>query len=156
MVRVLPPWFENLKKRQVKAPKTYVRDSGVLQALLQLPTLHDVLSHPKLGASWEGFALEHVMNQADTRDAYFWATHGGAELDLLIMKSGRRYGFELKYADAPSLTRSMHVALQDLDLHHLWVVYPGKEAYVLHEKVTAIPLDQAGDPTVMAEATVRR
>lgn len=149
-VRVLPPWFENLKKRQVKAPKIYIRDSGILHSLLQLPALQDVFGHPKLGVSWEGFALEHVLSVCNTRDAYYWATHGGAELDLLVFESGRRFGYEFKWADAPSPTRSMHVALQDLRLEHLWVVYPGSETYPLHEKVTAIPLEEARDPIEMA------
>jgi hypothetical protein len=151
MVRVLPPWFENLKKRQVKAPKIYLRDSGLLHTLLQLPELHAVLGHPKLGASWEGFVLEHLLNLVNTRDAYYWATHGGAELDLLIFKSGKRFGFELKYTDAPALTRSMHIALRDLQLDHLWVVYPGSERYALHEKVTAVPLEEVRDPIEMPE-----
>lgn len=150
MVRVLPPWFENLKKRQVKAPKIYIRDSGILHALLQLDTLHDILGHPKLGASWEGFALEHVINLVNTRDTYYWATHGGAELDLLIFESGKRFGFELKYTDAPTMTRSMHVALRDLRLDHLWAVYPGRETYALHDSVTAIPLDTVKDPLEMS------
>ncbi len=146
MVRVLPPWFENLKKRQVKAPKIYIRDTGILHALLQLTSQQDILGHPKLGASWEGFALEHVLNTVNTRDAYYWATHGGAELDLLLLASGKRFGFEFKYADAPSLTRSMRVALQDLQLDHLWVVYPGSQVYPLHESVTAIPLEMVKAP----------
>ncbi|MBN1672899.1 MAG: ATP-binding protein [Kiritimatiellae bacterium] len=141
MVRVLPPWFENLKKRQLKAPKIYIRDSGILHALLQCGSLEAVFGHPKLGASWEGFALEHVLSTVNTRDAYYWATHGGAELDLLVLASGKRFGFEFKYADAPPLTRSMHVALQDLRLDHLWVLYPGSAIYPLHERVTAMPLD---------------
>jgi len=149
MVRVLPPWFENLKKRQVKAPKIYIRDSGILHSLLQLASLQDVFGHPKLGASWEGFALEHVLNIVNTRDAYYWATHGGTELDLLIFASGKRFGFEFKYADAPSLTRSMHVALQDLRLDHLWVIYPGSEIYRLHESVTAVRLDVVKAPIEM-------
>jgi len=149
MVRVLPPWFENLKKRQVKAPKIYIRDSGILHALLQLASLPAVFSHPKLGASWEGFALEHVLSTVRTRDAYYWATHGGAELDLLVFSSGKRFGFEFKYVDAPSRTRSMHVALQDLQLDHLWVVYPGSETYPLHERITVIPMNSVKDPVDM-------
>ncbi len=141
MVRVLPPWFENIKKRQVKAPKVYIRDTGVLHSLLQLPSLSDVMKHPKLGASWEGFAVEHVISSFNTRDAYYWATHGGAELDLLVFRSGKRLGFEFKFSDAPSLTRSMHVALEDLKLDHLHVVYPGTKRYPLHRKVTVIPLE---------------
>jgi len=140
MVRVLPPWFENMKKRQVKAPKIYLRDSGLLHGLLQLTTLSDVTGHPKMGASWEGFAIEEVIATLQSRDAYHWATHGGAELDLLVHANGKRYGFEFKYADAPGTTRSMHVALQDLSLKRLWVVYPGDKEYALREKITALPL----------------
>ena len=141
MVRVLPPWFENIAKRQVKAPKIYIRDSGVLHALLQLRTLADLQSHPKLGAAWEGFALEQVIGFLKTRDAYFWATHAGAELDLLVRAVGRHYGFEFKYADAPGVSRSMHIAMHDLSLEHLWVVYPGHQAYALDEKISVIPID---------------
>ena len=141
MVRILPPWFENLRKRQVKAPKIYIRDSGILHALLQLRTLEDLQGHPKLGSSWEGFALEHVIGVLNTRDAYFWATHAGAELDLLVRVAGKRYGFEFKYADAPGRSRSMHVAIQDLGLEHLWVIYPGHHEYALDEKISVIPLD---------------
>ena len=140
MVRVLPPWFENVRKRQVKAPKIYIRDNGILHALLQLPTLHDLQGHPKLGASWEGFALEHVIGTLRTRDAYFWATHGGAELDLLALIKGKRYGFEFKYADAPGRTRSMQAAIEDLGLEHLWVIYPGQQEYALDARISVIPL----------------
>jgi hypothetical protein len=139
MVRVLPPWFENLSKRQVRSPKLYLRDSGLLHALLQLTHLTDVQSHPKLGASWEGFMLEQVIRLLDTRDAYFWASHSGAELDLLVFVGGKRYGFELKYADAPRPTRSMHIALDDLALEHLWVVYPGTRPYPLGDRLSVVP-----------------
>jgi predicted AAA+ superfamily ATPase len=142
MVRVLPPWFENIRKRQVKAPKIYIRDSGILHALLQLPTWQDLHGHPKLGASWEGFVLEHVIGALRSRDAYFWATHGGAELDLLTLVRGKRYGFEFKYADAPGRNRSMHAAIEDLGLEHLWVIYPGQQEYALDAKISVIPLDR--------------
>ena len=142
MVRILPPWFENLRKRQVKAPKIYVRDSGIFHALLQLRTFADLQGHPKLGASWEGFALEYVIGVLETRDAYFWATHAGAELDLLVSIAGKRYGFEFKYADAPGPSRSMHVAIQDLGLEHLWVIYPGHEEYALEHTISVIPIDR--------------
>lgn len=139
MVRILLPWFENLGKRQVKAPKIYVRDPGLLHALLNLPD-HDALSgHPKLGASWEGFVIEQLIALLDTRDAYYWATHAGAELDLMVMQAGQRYGFEMKYSDAPGTTKSMHTAIADLDLAHLWVVYPGEKRYDLTEKITVVP-----------------
>ncbi|MEW6443776.1 MAG: ATP-binding protein [bacterium] len=140
MVRTLPPWYENISKRQVKAPKTYIRDSGILHTLLQLRTLADLQGHPKIGASWEGFAVEQVIALLETRDAYFWATHAGAELDLLVLVSGKRYGFEFRYADAPGRTRSMQSALEDLHLEQLWVVYPGEKEYSLHESISVIPL----------------
>jgi len=142
MLRVLPPWFENLTKRQVKAPKIYLRDSGILHALLQITGLHDLLGHPKLGASWEGFALEQLLTLFDTRDAYYWATHAGAELDLLIFHGGRRYGFEFKYNEAPTLTRSMHIALEDLRLDHLWVIHPGTKQWPAAEKISVHPLGE--------------
>ena len=140
VVRILPSWFVNMRKRQIKAPKIYIRDSGILHALMQLQTLGDVQSHPKLGASWEGFALEQVIGVLDTRDAYFWATHAGAELDLLVRLGGKPYGFEFKYADAPGTSRSMHAAIEDLSLEHLWVVYPGHQEYPLHDKISVIPI----------------
>jgi predicted AAA+ superfamily ATPase len=142
MVRILPPWFENIRKRQVRAPKIYIRDSGILHSLLQVSNLPGLQGHPKIGASWEGYAVEHVIGTLKTREAYFWATHGGAELDLMVTIGGKRYGFEFKYADAPGRSRSMHIALQDLNLQHLWVVYPGRQQYELHEKITAIPLEK--------------
>lgn len=140
MVRVLPPWHENLKKRQVKSPKVYVRDAGLLHALLELGSLHAVLGHPKAGASFEGFAIEQICSVLGIRNAYFWATHGGAELDLLCFVGGKRHGFEFKLADAPGTTRSMHAAVTDLGLEHLWVVYPGAEAYPLGKRISALPV----------------
>ncbi len=116
MVRILPPWFENIRKRQVKAPKIYIRDSGIMHALLQINTMADLQGHPKLGSSWEGFCLEQVIGGKGTRDDYFWATHAGAELDLLVTVAGKRYGFEFKYSDAPGSSRSMHIAIEDLEL----------------------------------------
>jgi predicted AAA+ superfamily ATPase len=142
MIRVLPPWFQNLKKRQVKSPKIYVRDSGLFHSLLQVPTLTDLQGHPKIGASWEGFALEHVIHAFKTRDAYFWATHAGAELDLMVTISGKRFGFEFKYTDAPGGKRSMHTAIEDLRLAHLWVIYPGDQKYTLDNKITVLPLEE--------------
>ena len=153
MVRILPPWFENLSKRQVKAPKIYVRDTGVMHALLELETLDDLLAHPKLGASWEGFAVEQVLAAFGQRHAWFWATHGGAELDLLLKVRGKAHGFEFKVSDAPGSTRSMRAALQDLGLEHLWVVYPGTEAYPLDDRLSVLPLrDIVGLPGRLASA----
>jgi predicted AAA+ superfamily ATPase len=142
MVRVLPPWFENLKKRQVKAPKIYIRDSGLFHSLLQISTLVDLQGHPKIGASWEGFALEHVIHTFRTRDAYFWATHAGAELDLMVTIAGKRHGFECKYTDAPGRKRSMHIAIEDLGLEHLWIIYPGDQKYALDDKITVLPFEE--------------
>ncbi len=144
MVRALPPWFENLKKRQVKAPKVYVRDTGLLHELLGLSAERELSGHHKVGASFEGFALEQLLAGLATRDAYFWATHGGAELDLLVFGGGERYGFECTFADAPGTTRSMRIALEDLDLSHLWIVYPGEEAYPLDDRISVLPVSQAG------------
>lgn len=140
MVRILPPWFENISKRQVKSPKIYIRDSGMLHGLLDLTTLADVQGHPKLGASWEGFAIEQIITLLQAQEAYFWATHSGAELDLLVHIRGKRYGFEIKFADAPGVTRSMRIALNDLALDHLWVIYPGRQAYPLDTRITVLPL----------------
>jgi len=142
MIRVLPPWFENVKKRQVKAPKIYIRDTGLLHSLLQISTRTDLQGHPKIGASWEGFALEQIISVLQTRDAYFWATHAGAELDCMITLKGKRHGFEFKYADAPGRTRSMQIAIEDLGLEHMWVIYPGKQKYKLDSKITVIPLEE--------------
>ncbi|OGK76023.1 MAG: hypothetical protein A2X53_10845, partial [Candidatus Rokubacteria bacterium GWA2_70_23] len=125
MVRQLRPWHQNLKKRQVKSPKVYLRDSGLLHTLLGLATERDVLSHPKAGASWEGFAIEEALRTIRPEAAYFWATHTGAELDLLLFVGGRRYGVEVKFQDAPRLTPSMRIALEDLGLRRLSVLYPG-------------------------------
>ena len=148
MVRVLPPWFENLKKRQVKSPKVYVRDTGLLHTLLDLNGERELAGHPKVGASFEGFAVEQLLAAFEVDNAYFWATHGGAELDLLIARSGKRYGFECKLADAPGTTRSMRVALDNLGLEHLWIVYPGDEAYSLDDRISALPV--AGIPGLAA------
>jgi len=136
MVRQLQPWHENLKKRQVKAPKVYLRDSGLLHSLFNISSLVDLLGHPALGASWEGFALEQFLRIQQPAEAYFWSTYSGAELDLLLFAGGKRYGLEFKFNEAPKITKSMHVALHDLDLQHLWVVYPGRESYPVHEKIT--------------------
>ena len=140
MVRQLRPWHENLKKRQVKSPKVYLRDSGLLHALLGLATEREVLSHPKAGASWEGFAIEEVLRTVRPEAAYFWATHTGAELDLLLFVRGRRYGVEVKFQDAPRLTPSMRIALEDLRLRRLTVLYPGDRRYALARQVEVVPL----------------
>lgn len=145
MVRVLPPWFVNLKKRQVKAPKVYLRDTGLLHTLLGLTEEEELAGHPKVGASFEGFAIEQVLAALDAGQAHYWATHGGAEIDLLIERRGKRHGFECKLADAPGVTRSMRVALADLRLDHLWVLYPGAETYPLDDRITVLPAARIPD-----------
>lgn len=140
MVRQLPPWHANLKKRQVKSPKVYIRDSGLLHTLLGIHSAKDLVEHPKVGASWEGYVIENVIAALRPEAFYFWATHSGAELDLLLLKEGRRTGVECKRVDAPRLTPSMRIALQDLALDQLLVVYPGTQRFPLGEGVEAIPL----------------
>ena len=147
MIRQLQPWHENLRKRQVKSPKIYLRDSGILHSLLGLQTRNDLLRHPKCGASWEGYAIEEFLKVAEVDEAYFWATHQGAELDLLLLQDGRRIGVEAKRTDAPTLTRSMRIALDDLKLDRLIVVYPGGVRYSLADRVEVVPVSAlaAGD-----------
>ena len=140
MIRLLTPWFENISKRQVKSPKIYLRDSGLLHALVGIQDAEQLQVHPKLGSSWEGFALEEIIKQyhALPEECYFWATQAGAELDLLIMKDGKRMGFEFKYTDAPKITPSMRIAIETLKLDHLYIVFPYKEdSFPLAEKITA-------------------
>lgn len=140
VVRVLEPWFENVGKRQVKAPKIYVRDSGVMHALLGIGTYRELEGHPKIGGSWEGFVIEQILARVPHLDAYYWRTQAGAELDLLIFSKGKRVGIEIKRADAPTMTRSMHSAVRDLRLSRLWVVYPGSARYSLGQGVEVLPL----------------
>ncbi|MFI5169319.1 MAG: ATP-binding protein [Vicinamibacterales bacterium] len=144
MVRQLPSWHENVGKRQVKAPKVYVRDSGLLHALLGLRTRREIQGHPKVGASWEGFALNSVISRlrAQPEECFFWATHSGAELDLLVIRGNRRLGFEFKRSTTPTATRSMHVAMEDLRLQKLWVVHAGDRAFDLTKQMRALPLSR--------------
>lgn len=140
MIRQLQPWYENISKRQVKAPKVYFRDSGLLHSLLSLPDRHSLLAHPRVGASWEGFALEQVLRVIKPTEAFFWATHSGAELDLFFLHRGQRYAIEVKFTETPKVTRSMQTALHDLRLEHLWIIYPGQHRYAVHEQITVWPL----------------
>ncbi len=140
LVRQLQPWFANTGKRQVKAPKLYLRDTGLLHELLGIADPAALARHPRSGASWEGFALDQVLRIARPEQAYFWATHSGAELDLLMLKDGQRVGVEFKRTDAPRLTPSMRNALADLALDALYVVYPGQRRYHLADRVQAVPL----------------
>lgn len=140
MVRQLKPWHENLKKRQVKAPKVYFRDTGLLHQLLGIRSHRDLLSHPKCGASWEGYAVAEALESFQPDEAYFWATHNGAELDLLLIRRGRRIGIECKRADAPRLTPSMRIAMEDLRLDRILILYPGERRYGLAKNIEAVPL----------------
>ncbi len=142
MVRRLSPWHGNLAKRQVKSPKIYLADPGILHSLLDIGSYDQLLRHPKVGASWEGFALTEVVSalDADSENCFFWALHSGAELDLLIVQGDSRLGFEFKFTDSPRTTRSMHSALDNLKLKKLFVVHAGEEAYPLSDQIDALPL----------------
>lgn len=145
MVRILEPWFENVAKRQVKTPKIYIRDSGLLHTLLGIQNQEELRVYPRLGASWEGFALEEIIkiNHAQPEECFFWAVQSSAELDLLIIKNGKRIGFEFKYTDAPTMTKSMITAVNDLNLDHLYVIYPQNVSYTLSEKISVHGLENA-------------
>jgi hypothetical protein len=151
LVRLLQPWHENIGKRQVKAPKLYLNDSGMLHALLGLRNLAALESHPRCGASWEGLALREAIRVAQADEVYFWGTHNRAELDLLLLREGRRYGVEVKRADAPKISPSMRIAIADLNLERLTVLYPGATAYRLSEKIAVLPLARLAEPTARAE-----
>ena len=139
VIRCLQPWFENIGKRQRKSPKLYLRDSGLLHALLGIRDEVGLRLHPAAGASWEGFVLEQILAHLRPDEAWFWQTQAGAELDLLTMVGGKRIGFEMKLNEAPSTTKSMHIAMHDLQLSHLYVVHPGDRRFALDEKITALP-----------------
>ena len=140
LVRQLPPWFENVAKRQVRSPKVYLRDTGVLHRLLDVASHRALAAHPRCGASWEGFVIEHILRRCSDVQAYFWGTHAGAELDLLLVQGRRRVGVEIKWGDAPAITKSMHVALADLALDSLAIVYPGDRRASLTRKIELVPL----------------
>jgi predicted AAA+ superfamily ATPase len=143
MIRLLMPWFNNTSKRLVKSPKLYLRDCGIFHALQSIKTHAELYAHPKLGSSWEGFALEETVRsiEKEANEVYFWSTQGGAEVELFWMQGGKNYAAEFKYMDAPRLSRSMHIALEDLSLEHLFVIYPGHQEYPLNPRVTVLPLE---------------
>ena len=155
MLRVLPPWFERLGKRLIKSPKVFLRDSGVLHFLLGLEQMKELQVHPRYGASWEGFALEQTLNAHGEREAYFYRTQRGAELDLMLLRRGRRWGFEFKCTDAPRTTKSMHVVIEDLGLEHLWVIYPGDREYPLTDTISALPLKKIHDIELRHTQSIR-
>jgi predicted AAA+ superfamily ATPase len=140
MVRQLQPWFENISKRQIKAPKVFIRDSGIFHFMVGARSKNDLFAHPKLGASWEGFVIEQIINICGERYCYFWRTQAGTELDLLFLHRTEKIGFEIKCSDTVKTTKSMRIAIHDLDLSHLFVIYPGKDTYRIDEKITAIPI----------------
>ncbi len=147
MVRQLQPWYENLKKRQVKSPKVYIRDSGILHALLALPN-NQIMTHVKLGASWEGFIIEQLLQKMGSRDYFYWRTHTGVELDLLILKNGKRYGFEIKYSEKPQITKSMRLAAEDLKLDQLFLVYQGKHQFEIENGIKLLPAQMLTDVNI--------
>jgi uncharacterized protein len=145
MISQLSPWHANLKKRQIKAPKIYFRDTGLLHYLLGIRTEKELLGHPKCGSSWEGYAIEETIKATEPDEAYYWATHSGAEIDLVLLKNGRMLGVECKRMDAPRLTPSMRTALEDVKLEQIAVVYPGTKRYSLGERVAAVPLETVAE-----------
>jgi predicted AAA+ superfamily ATPase len=147
MVRVLKPWHVNIGKRLVKRPKIHIRDSGLLHTLLSIHNIRDLTSHNKLGASWEGFALENAARAIGKRseEFSFWATHSGAEVDLFWQENGKNWAIEVKYATAPRLTPSMKSAMKDLELSHLWVLYPGDRVYPIDRQISALPIGKIKD-----------
>jgi len=147
VVRQIQPWHENISKRQVKSPKVFICDSGLTHALLNLPLEHDVLGHPKSGASWEGFVTEQLIRllRADESECFHWATHSGAELDFLHIKGLTRTGFEIKRTSAPRLTRSMRIAVHDLKLERLFVIHAGEHLFPLAENITAVPISRISE-----------
>jgi uncharacterized protein len=145
MIRQLQPYYANLRKRQVKSPKTYVRDTGLLHQLLGIDSLKALLTHPKVGASWEGFVIEQILSTERPDEAFFWATHQGAEIDLVLRYGDELRGVEIKRMDTPRLTRSIRIAIEDLGLKQVAVIYPGEKRFPLSEKVEAVPLSDLGE-----------
>lgn len=145
MIHQLQPCHENTGKRQVKSPKIYFRDSGVLHALLNIGSDRDLYGHPRVGASWEGFALNQFMQIVRPSQAYFWSTYSGAELDLFLLHKGRRLGVEFKFNESPKVTKSMHIALNDLKIEQLFVIDPGPHRFPADEKIMVWPVHQMQD-----------
>lgn len=143
MIRRLTPWFENIKKRQVRSPKIYFRDSGILHALLSIRSMSELYVHPRLGSFWEGFAFEELVKAYDItqEECFFWATHNEAELDLFILRQGKRLGFEIKYVDAPKITKSMKIAIDSLKLDHLYILYPGRHSFFMEQNISALGIE---------------
>lgn len=149
MLRRLNPWFENLKKRQVKSSKIYFRDSGILNTILGIENTEQLILNPKLGAIWEGFAIEEVIRtlSIDENDCYFWRTQTGVELDFFVIYNGKKIGFEIKYTDHPRITKSIHTALEDLDLEKMFIIVPGKDSFPMNEKIRVVGVERISDLT---------
>lgn len=145
MIRQLTPWYATLKKRQLKSPKIYFRDTGLLHQMLGVISEKELLSHPKCGASWEGYVIEETIKATEPDEAYYWATHGGAEIDLVLIKKGRMLGIECKRMDAPRISPSMRIALEELNLEQIAVVYPGRKRYALGDRIAAVPLNAVAE-----------
>jgi predicted AAA+ superfamily ATPase len=145
MVNQLQPWHENIGKRQVKSPKIYLRDSGILHALLNIVDNRSLYGHPRVGVSWEGFALHQFMQIVKPSQVFFWSTYSGAELDLFFLHRGHRYGVEFKFNEAPKVTKSMRIVVKDLAIRHLWIIYPGQHRYPVDEQISVFPLLQLQD-----------
>lgn len=142
MIRQLQPWHANIKKRQIKSPKIYIRDTGLLHALIGINTEEEIPRHPICGASWEGFVIEEIIRSVEPHDVFYWATHQGAEIDFIFFKGGKMYGVEVKRADAPNMTKSILAALENLDIERIAVIYPGNRRYSIHKKVDVVPFDE--------------
>ena len=145
MIHQLQPWHENISKRQVKSPKVYFRDTGLLHGLLDLPDFHSVIGHPQVGASWEGFAMEQIMRTVKPSQVYYWATYSGAELDMFLIVNGKKYGIEFKFSEAPDRTKSMATAIESLKLSKLLVVYPGERSWPISETIRVCSISEAQD-----------
>jgi predicted AAA+ superfamily ATPase len=142
MIRVLQPWFPNISKRLVKSPKLYLRDSGIFHALQSIEDTQQLLTHRMIGASWEGYVIEEISKLITINNMYFYRTHNGSEVDLFWQRAGKNWGIEVKYGDNPGMTRSLANAADDLELEHLWIVYPGKREYPVTEQATVIPFER--------------
>ena len=151
MVRQLPPWFENLGKRLVRSPKIYIRDSGIFHYLADIKNMDALEANPAYGQSWEGFALEEILHRTGDENGYFWRTQAGAELDLLLMRGNRRIGFEFKCSESPKTSKSMAIAIKDLNLSHLYIVYPGKSTFPIKDTITALSLTDSIADKMWAE-----
>jgi len=144
MIRILSPWYENIEKRQIKTPKMYLRDSGLMNALNRIQSDDDMRTSPLKGALWEGFALEEIIKalHLNTEECFFWRTQSGSELDLLVLTNGSRLGFEFKYGDTPKTTKSMHLVLEDLKLDKLYIIYPGHRTIHFSDHIVGMGLSE--------------